>query len=131
MSKEHKHTVSNLRACISAMQADEERGCSREHLDTLMAGLADAGNACAGMADPAAEIKALRDCAAAVPAHLAKQKELAKWLQRWLHESDTGKALPEVDRSSIGQVLAESFQATSGSKLAHCARALVKLEGGK
>ena len=34
------HTKENLRACITALLADEESGCSRRHLDDLLESLA-------------------------------------------------------------------------------------------
>lgn len=57
--------------------------------------------------------------------HNAKVAEKARWLQRWLHESETGKGLPEVDRSSIGQVVSELFQLASGTDLTRKARAAI------
>lgn len=41
----HKHTASNLRACITALLEDEERGHSRKHLDDFLSELANASNA--------------------------------------------------------------------------------------
>ena len=38
------NTKENLRACITALLADEERGCSKEHLDNLLEECANALN---------------------------------------------------------------------------------------
>ncbi len=38
------HTSSNLRACITALLADEQRGCNESHLDNLLARAAEAMN---------------------------------------------------------------------------------------
>lgn len=38
------NTIPNLRACLTALLADEQSGCSREHLDTVLNNLAYAAN---------------------------------------------------------------------------------------
>ena len=71
-------------------------------------------------------------CVENVKPHGEKLREKTKWLQSWLHETPAGKALPEVDRSSIGQLIAELFQLATGSKLPQSARAaILKATEGK
>ena len=43
-SPQPAHTPQNLRACISALLADEDRGCSNAHLDLFLFDLANAAN---------------------------------------------------------------------------------------
>lgn len=72
----------------------------------------------------------LLELAEEIQPQMAKLKEKAKWLQSWLHNSPCGKTLPAVDRASIGQLLAELFQFTSGGKLPQAARAAIaKVKG--
>lgn len=46
--------------------------------------------------------------------HCQKLKDETRWLQSWLHESPAGKALPEVDRASLGVTLSRLFTLASG-----------------
>jgi len=76
-----------------------------------------------------AEHAALNAVAEAAKRHLVVEKEKAKWLQNWLHNGE-GKTLSEVSRASLGQLLAEMFQHTSGSKMPQALAALAAIRGG-
>lgn len=83
-------------------------------------------NACEKMPDPAAEIARLREVNAALATaaseHCKRSHAQAKRLQTWLHGIG-GKALPEVDRSTLGQMIAEMMTLNTGDKLPNLARA--------
>jgi hypothetical protein len=76
------------------------------------------------------EHAALNTVAEAAKRHLVVEKGKVKWLQNWLHNGE-GKTLSEVSRASLGQLLAEMFQLTSGSKLPQTLAALAAIRGGE
>jgi len=49
-----------------------------------------------------------------VTRHCSQLKAEAQFIQKWLHESEAGKALPEVDRASLGVSLSKLFTLASG-----------------